>query len=220
MVRIRLVLALALIVPVAAAMAQGGNHYRWVDGKGHTHISDEVPASAARFGYDVINKYGRVLYHVDGAKSAEQIAAAKRAAELAQQQREEARQDRNLLLTYPTEQSLLRAQDAQESMTEQRIHSTRINMKSQLKHLGGLLERAGTLQQQGKPVPKYIRDQIDEQRKVIRKQATWISDAQQELARIRADNSRVLRHYRTLKTPDTQKSSRSPTLPAHDSDAP
>lgn len=207
-VRIRLLTVLAglfALLFLTALQAQPVRHYRWVDAQGHTHLSDEVPASAVHLGYDVLNKYGRVLRHVEGAKSEAELAAEARQAEQAERRHKQARQDRYLLATYRTEAALIESQSRQTTMTERRIKTTRVNMKSQLKNLGELLEQAGERQQQGKPVPKYLQDRIDKQRQIIRKQASWISAEQQKLEQARAENARVLEHYRALKEPDSDR---------------
>lgn len=200
--RISILFALLAILSIQTVQAQNTQtRYRWVDADGHRHLSDEVPADAARFGYDVLNQYGRVIRHVDGAKSPEQLAAEKKQAEEHKKAMEQARRDQNLLLTYPTEAELLSSQKNQVGMTEQRIESTRINMKSQLESLAGLLDKAAQLQQNGKSVPHYLRVDIDKQRSIIRKQREWIEKTEKRLEKTRADNADTLKRYRAMRVP-------------------
>ncbi len=201
-VRTSLFIALLVILPVQAIHAQDTQtRYRWVDSEGHRHLSDEVPADAARFGYDVLNQYGRVIRHVDGAKTPEQLAAEKQQAEQHKLAMVQQRRDENLLLTYPTEEELVSAHDSQVDMTEQRIESTRINMKSQLDSLANLLDQAAQLQQNGKPVPRYLQVNIDKQRGIIRDQRDWISRTEKNLEETRADNADTLKRYRAMRAP-------------------
>ena len=216
----RLLAIVAVISLVAAQplLAQGAEQtrYRWVDDQGHKHLSDEVPADAARFGYDVLNSYGRVIRHVDGAKTPEELAAAKAQAKIAQEAREQRRADEQLLVTYPTEKDLVQSQQTQLDMTEQRIESTRINMKSQLESLAGLLDQAGQQQQQGKPVPPYLQQQIDKQREVIRGQREWIDKTTTELETTRKEAADTLKRYRAVHKslhPDSPVSSSSAETP-------
>lgn len=200
--RISILIALLVLLPIQSIQAQNSQtRYRWVDAEGHRHLSDEVPADAARYGYDVLNQYGRVIRHVEGAKTPEQLAAEKQRAEDHKIAMEQERRDQNLLLTYPTEADLLSAQKNQIGMTEQRIESTRINMKSQLESLAGLLDKAAQLQQNGKTVPHYLRVDIDKQRSIIRKQREWIEKTEKSLEKTRADNADTLKRYRAMRAP-------------------
>ncbi len=195
--------ALLMLLPIQATLAQASSgpqqRYSWVDAKGHKHVSDEIPADAVKFGYDVINRYGRVIRHVDGAKTPAELAAEKRRQEVLRQQREQERRDRTLLNTYPTAASLAKSQQAQEDMIEQRIDATRINMKSQLRSLADLLDHAAQRKQSGQTVPQYLQDNIAKQRDVIRKQRDWISKTEKKLADTRTEHAATLAHYRELK---------------------
>lgn len=196
-----ILIALLIVVPAQTLLAQSNarQRYSWVDDQGHKHISDEVPASAARFGYDILNEMGRVIGHVDGAKTPEEIAAEKRQMEEARLARTQEQQDQVLLMTFPTEDDLLRSQHNQEDMTAQRIESTRANMNSQLEALSGLLSQAADLQRNGETLPRYLEDRIAQQRQIIRQQRAWIADSEKELAALRSENAATLAHYRNLR---------------------
>ena len=204
-----LALATSLLLATLPAIGAAQTRYRWVDDQGHKHLSDEVPADAARFGYDVLNEYGRVVRHVDGAKTPEQLAEEKRQAEAQRKADEQRRRDQNLLLTYPTEKDLLAVQHNQVSMTRQRIDSTRINMKSQLDTLASLLDQAAQLQQNGKPVPAYLKNKIDKQRGIIRDQRQWIEKTERGLQQIRKDNAATLERYRAASAASAPRHPRS-----------
>ena len=204
-----LALASALLIASLPAIGTAQTRYRWVDDQGHKHLSDEVPADAARFGYDVLNKYGRVVRHVDGEKTPEQIAEQKKQAEIRREQEKQQRYVQNLLLTYPSEEDLVRAQRNQVNLTEQRLDSTRINMKSQLDTLAGLLEQAAQREQNGKPVPQYLKEQIAKQRGIISDQRQWIEKTEKKLVQIRKDNAETLERYRTASTPTHPRTSSS-----------
>lgn len=212
-----LLIVLLVLMPIQASFAAGigQTRYRWVDDQGRRHLSDEVPSSAARFGYDVLNQYGRVIRHVDGAKTPEELEAQKLEEERQRAQRERERSDQNLLLTYPSEADLVSTQASQEEMTQQRIESTRINMKSQLDSLAGMLEQAAQMQQTGKPVPPHLSQSIDKQRDVIREQRDWIERTEKELEQIRVDNAATLERYRAASAKRDQR--RSPARAASSS---
>lgn len=210
-----LAIATSLLIATLPTIAAGQTRYRWVDDQGHKHLSDEVPADAVRFGYDVLNPYGRVIRHVEGAKTPEQLAEQKRQAEERKKAEDQKRYDQNLLLTYPSEQDLVTAQTNQVTMTQQRIDSTRINMKSQLDALASLLDQAAQLQQNNKPVPHYLKDKIDKQRGIIRDQREWIERTESKLEQTRKDNADILKRYRAASTsryPHTGDDADSPDL--------
>ncbi|HET6631423.1 MAG TPA: DUF4124 domain-containing protein [Rhodanobacteraceae bacterium] len=197
-----LLLALLSTAALAAQQKQDdGRHlrYRWTDGAGHLHISDMLPADASRFGYDLIDDYGRVLRHVNGTRTPEQIAAAKAAAEAAAAARKQRRNDEQLLLAYPTEADLVSSQEARKKMLGNSIASIRQNMKSQLDALASLLDQAAGYSERGKPVPKALRTKVDAQRAVVRKQRGWLQKKQAELEVYNNQAQTQLAHYRTLR---------------------
>lgn len=80
--------ALALLLCAANVSA---NMYRYTDENGQVVISNTIPQSASKRGYDILNQSGRVVETVDPAPTAEEIAAreeAKRRDESEARQRE------------------------------------------------------------------------------------------------------------------------------------
>lgn len=116
-----------------------GPLYRFPDENGVMTLSRSLPPEAAQKGYDVLDdKSMRLIERVAPAPTADEIAAieAQKAQELAQQQQAEieakqaekqrekqARIDRTLLVTYPTEQDLLNARDKDLGYREEQIHT-------------------------------------------------------------------------------------------------
>jgi hypothetical protein len=196
-----LALSCLLLAPLAAAQTGDHEHlrYRWTDAAGQIHLSDEVPVEAARLGYDVINQYGSVVRHVEGAKTAEQLAAQKQADQAAKRAADQQRIDQQLLLSYPTEADLVAAQNDHLQMLRQRIEATEINMKSQLDNLATVLGEAADYKQRGEKVPVYLQQQITKQREVIRGQRDWIAKSQTELADTTAQSQAQLQRYHELK---------------------
>src|SRR5258708_25055920 len=102
-------------VAAGTAAAKGGvqhDRYKWKDAEGNLHYDDVLPPEAVQLGYDVVNKSGLVLKHVDPPKTPEQLkaeheAAAKQAAEKKSNE-EQRKHDQQLLAAYPTEQDLSR----------------------------------------------------------------------------------------------------------------
>lgn len=201
-------LILALLLASAPTWAQDGGHrYRWVDEAGHLHLSDNLPADAARLGYDLINQYGRVIKHVEGDKSAEEIAAAKQAAEAAEAARKQELADQRMLAAYPTEADLVAGQQEHLRLMKLRIESTRMSMQSQIKGLAGMLDQAAGYSQRGERVPAKLKQDIADQRALVQHQRTWIENQQAKLAGSAKQFERDLTRYRELRG-STARSSR------------
>ena len=96
------------------AHAESGVHdrYKWKDAQGNLHYDDALPAEAVQFGYDVVNKSGMVVKHVDRAKTAEELKTDKEAAAILAADKktaeEQAQHDQQMLAAYPNEQDLTR----------------------------------------------------------------------------------------------------------------
>jgi len=206
--RLALSVWLAMLVAGACWAAGSGpphNRYKWTDAEGNLHYSDALPAEAAKYGYDLVNPQGVVIKHVDRAKTAEERAAAK--AELAKTQAAKesaetrARNDRQMLAAYPTEDDLKRAQRQQADMMDTNLTSARISLQSQEKSLAELLGHAADLDSNGKPIPANLTKKIADMRKQVEEQRTYISRKQKERDDTVAHFDDDLAHYRSLKEP-------------------
>lgn len=199
-----LLTALALVAS-GGARAQSGEHnrYKWKDADGNLHYDDAPPPEAAKFGYDIVNKSGLVIKHVDRARTPEEIQADKEAAAKAAAEKQAAEEriqhDKQMLAAYPTEQDLTRAQQGQLDSLDQESHATEVSMASQEKSLTDMLARAADLERTGKPVPPFLQSQINTQREVVAKQKAYIADKQKERDAIAQRFVEELAHYRELR---------------------
>lgn len=201
------VLALVIAAPAWAAGGPSQPHqrYKWTDGEGNLHYTDALPPEAVKYGYEIVNPQGVVIKHVDRVKTAEERAAAK--AEIAKAQAAKdsaearARNDKQLLAAYPTEDDLKRAQRQQSDMMEQNLNSARISLQSQEKSLAELLGHAAELDANGKPVPPPLAKKIGDMRKQVEDQRTYIARKQKERDDTVAHFDDDLSHYRSLKEP-------------------
>src|SRR5437660_3365005 len=93
LMRLSIVLLAALgltanVCAFAQSNASEHNRYKWKDGQGNLHYDDSLPEAALQFGYDVVNKNGMLVKHVDRARTPEEQAADKlAAAKLAEEKR-------------------------------------------------------------------------------------------------------------------------------------
>ena len=201
------VLAFVIAAPAFAAGGPSQPHqrYKWTDGEGNLHYTDALPPEAAKYGYEVVNPQGVVIKHVDRAKTAEEKAAAK--AEIAKAQAAKdsaetrARNDKQLLAAYPTEDDLKRAQHQQADMMDTNLTSARVSLQSQEKSLAELLGHAAELDANAKPVPANLTKKIADMRKQVDEQRTYISRKQKEREDTIAHFDEDLAHYRALKGP-------------------
>lgn len=183
----RLLLSRTLVLSVAiaagSAFAQKGldhNRYKWRDGVGNLHYSDALPPEAAKFGYEVVNPQGIVVKRVERAKTTTELAAAKADAARAKIERDERiareRADEQLLIGYPEESDLERAQAQQFEMLKQQVVAAEISLRSQEQLLADLLGRAAEAERGGKELSPFqarqlteTRQQVDEQRLAVKR---------------------------------------------------
>jgi hypothetical protein len=209
--RIITVLAGALIISssLSANAAPEHNRYKWKDGQGNLHYDDSLPEAALQFGYDLVNKDGMVVKHVDRLRTpeeqqADKVAAAKLAAEKKTAE-EQAQHDQQMLSAYPNEQDLAHNQQAQLDSLDQEMHATQVSLDSQEKSLTDMLGRAADLERTGKPVPPVLQKQIEAQRTTVAKQKDYIVSKQKERADTMQRFVDELAHYRELRARQAQK---------------
>jgi len=125
------------------------NRYKWKDGQGNLHYDDSLPEAALKFGYDVVNKDGMVVKHVDRVRTPEEQAADKLAADKAAAAKkaaeEQSQHDQQILAAYPNEEDLARNQQGQIDSLDQEVHATQLSLDSQEKSLTDMLGRAADL---------------------------------------------------------------------------
>jgi len=200
---ILLIAVLGLATAGTHAQRTGAIRYKWVDDKGSPHFSDSLTAEAMKAGYDLVNDRGVVMQHVprpltpEERTAQQQIAAQQAAAKQAEDVRRLA--DEQMLAAYPDEASFQRGQQDQLDTIDQRIATTRINLRNQEKALTDLLSRAGEMEHAKQPVPKFLSDNIAEQRGVVQAQRDALERAQADRAQAEQRASAQLQHYRELK---------------------
>lgn len=138
-----LLLAVAALTATAAfagpESGSGKTTFRWVDDQGVIHYSDEVPAPAAGKDREIMNAQGVPVRHLDGQKSAEQLAADARArAEVIKQKQH----DTFLVTTYTSVKDIESLRDARlEQLKTQRVAGQQY-VESLRARLGALQTRA------------------------------------------------------------------------------
>jgi len=138
--------ALALAPVALAASSTGGNasgasdkHYSWIDKNGERHYGDAVPPEYAQNERRVLNNQGVEVGHVDGAKTAQQLAEEKR---IAQEIAAKAQHDHFLLTTYTTSKDIERLRDERLDQINGQIKATNAYIETLQSRMGSLQERA------------------------------------------------------------------------------
>lgn len=191
--------------------AKSGDHdrYKWKDAQGNVHYDDALSEAAIQYGYDVVNRNGMLVKHVDRARTAEEQqadkeSAAKAAAEkrVAEQQ---AQNDQQMLAAFPNEQDLMRNQQAQLDSLDQEVRATQLSLDSQEKSLASMLGRAAELERTGKPVPPALQKQIETQRTVVAKQKDFITGKHKERVDTVQRFANDLAHYNEVRAGQVKK---------------
>jgi hypothetical protein len=138
-------LAGATLLPLAALAAspngQAGDekHYSWVDRNGERHYGDAVPPEYAQSERRVLNNQGVEVGHIDGTKSAQQLADEKR---IQQEIASKAQHDRFLLTTYSSIRDIERLRDERLDQINGQIKATNAYLESLQSRSDALQERA------------------------------------------------------------------------------
>jgi len=98
--RLIFITVLTCVLLPLAAVGQHRASYSWVDDEGVTHYGDSIPPEYADKPKEVINEHGITVGHIQGKKTAEEVAAEEAAKELQVQIDLQNRADRALLATY------------------------------------------------------------------------------------------------------------------------
>lgn len=196
--------ALVLVSGVAsAAGAPDRLRYKWRDEAGNLHYADSVPPEATRLGYEVVNQHGVVVRRVERAKTEEELAAAKAAADkLAQEKRradDSARNDAQMLAAYPTEEDLRKSLQAQIDLISQNIQATEVGIASQEKSLAERLVHAAEQERNGKPVPAPVQKQINTLRAGLAEQKAFLERRTADRADMEKQLASEIDRYRALK---------------------
>lgn len=139
--------------------------YKWVDSKGETHYGHTIPPEYADRDRYEIDKTGRIVKKTDILNADERVA--NRAAEAKQLEAEERARDRNLrdkalLNTYSNvkEIDLARARNLQQVDARSQVAAKQL--ASAKEALDALRAREANFANSGKPVPTYLREDIND----------------------------------------------------------
>lgn len=193
----------AVLAGLAASASAAQNRYKWRDTDGNLHYSDALPAEAAKLGYEVVGPTGLVVRRVERARTDDELAAAKLAADQAHTQlretEERARADTQLLIGYPDETDLARAQHQRLELLDQRLSAAQLSLRSQEQSLAGLLSHAADAERSGKALPAALASELKDQRKRVDDQRLVVTRRENERAQALERFASETARYRELK---------------------
>lgn len=185
---------------LAAAPMTLAKTYKWVDENGKVHYSDRVPPEQVKQAREEISSQGVSVKKIEAAKTPEEIAAAKAAAEAEALARRKAEEERraNLALvnSYATESDLIRNYEQNLELIEQQIISTNADIDVRQKNLDQLVARAAQSEQSGRAVDPAISTMIERERAEISKQKIFVESKAKDKAAAKADFDARLAQYR------------------------
>lgn len=138
--------------------------YKWVDGKGNTYFSDQVPPEHSQLRREKLSKQGRVLEVTEKAKTKSEEALDRLLTALKEAQEKVIAQqlyhDKALRVTYNKLEDLQNTYNAklQELETEQKL--TISNLKRLDNQLETLHRQAATHERNGEKIPQKLLDEI------------------------------------------------------------
>ena len=197
-----ILMAAVLCLSVTSVYAET---YRWKDKDGKVHYGAVVPAEYANQPYDILNKAGMVIDHVEDTSVPEEVRAEKKIQErapLISQEERDRQADRLLVIQYRSEEEILNALELEIAqlgydtrVINQSYESANLAIKDQIRQAAEQ-QRANmpVNEDQQKGIDKlYVRRASDE-----RKRAAM----QSRENKIRARYEKDLERYRYLTSPD------------------
>jgi hypothetical protein len=204
----RLYITTVLIAGVLglAATSLAADTYRWKDKDGKTHYGAAVPAEYADQPYDILNKAGMVIDHVEDTSIPmdvrEEIKEIKERAPLISQEERARQYDRLLVIQYRSEEEITEAMDYELAQLEYDIQIIEQSHASTTTAIRARINQAADQQRAGQQISEEQQKDID---RLYRRHA---SDEKKRLTmsrredRIRTRFQRDLDRYQFLTSGD------------------
>lgn len=138
--------------------------YRWVDDKGDTYFSDQIPPDQTQHSRASLSKSGKVLEVTEKAKTKEQLEQEKRLQELRKQQEKlianQKMHDKSLLSTFRSKEDMLLSVRTKIDILNKQKNVIDGNLARYSEQLNNQQKEAANYERDGKPVPKKLLDDI------------------------------------------------------------
>lgn len=210
-VRIRLITVLLCYLGLFFSQAVVANKmYKWVDDKGNTYFSDQVPPKYSQFGHSTLSKQGRVVEITEKAKSKSEEALDRLLSALKEAQDKVITQqmyhDKALRVTYSKLEDLQNTYNArlQELETEQKL--TISNLKRLDNQLETLHRQAATNERNGEKIPQTLLDEIKATEKESQQTYVKISQHIEKKNKVMEEfNADITRYKQLTKTAEEKR---------------
>ena len=197
---------LALLIltgPTYIRAAEGARMKCWVNHEGIRECGNRVPPEYIQQGYQELDKEGIVREEMEPAKTAEELAEARRLAALkaAKQKQEAAIRTKNrvLLQTFSSVSDIERARDDRITALEAIIKLTRVRIEKIELNLNEHIKRAADSQRLGKAPAPALLDDIESLERQIGDNNRFIDQKRAEQEQIRQDHAADIERYKRLK---------------------
>jgi hypothetical protein len=191
--------------------------YRYKDKSGQLVVDNILPPEFANSGYEIISERGNVLETIPPKRTKaeiieekEAIALQKKAEETEKKRQaelaEEKRKDDVLLMSYSTEKDIEISRDSKLSAIEVLENITKDHVQQLTKQLDEARSAAANYERMGRSLPENILKTIDESKRQIQENETFLTTKSEEKERIIREFERDLNRYKTLKAKVTQGS--------------
>jgi Domain of unknown function (DUF4124) len=181
--------------------------YRWKDESGHVHYSDQVPPEQSKYRRERLNRHGRTVEVLEGAKTPAEIEQEEQLRKLRAEQRrllaEQRAHDSALLRTFSSEEDMIALLQSKLNAIDGLIKVTEANqarLKAQLKMQK---KRAAMLDRNGKKIPKTLIDGVYATQRQIAENRKKIDAHRQEKKRLRNKFEQDIRRFRVLTDANT-----------------
>ena len=197
---------LALLILTGPAYIRAAEEARmkcWVNHEGIRECGNRVPPEYIQQGYQELDKEGIVREEMEPAKTAEELAEARRLAALkAEKQKQEAAirtKNRVLLQTFSSVSDIERARDDRITALEAIIKLTRVRIEKIELNLNEHIKRAADSQRLGKAPAQALLDDIESLERQIGDNNRFIDQKRAEQEQIRQDHAADIERYKRLK---------------------
>ena len=191
---------LALLILTGPAYIRAAEEARmkcWVNHEGIRECGNRVPPEYIQQGYQELDKEGIVREEMEPAKTAEELAEARRLAALkaAKQKQEAAIRTKNrvLLQTFSSVSDIERARDDRITALEAIIKLTRVRIEKIELNLNEHIKRAADSQRLGKAPAQALLDDIESLERQIGDNNRFIDQKRAEQEQIRQDHAADIR---------------------------
>lgn len=210
-VRIRIITVLLCYLGLFFSQAVYANKmYKWVDDKGNTYFSDQVPPKHSQFRRESLSKQGRVVEITEKAKSKSEEALDRLLSALKEAQDKVITQqmyhDKALRVTYSKLEDLQNTYNArlQELETEQKL--TISNLKRLDNQLETLHRQAATNERNGEKIPQTLLDEIKATEKESQQTYVKISQHIEKKNKVMEEfNADITRYKQLTKTAEEKR---------------